>query len=88
MCTPFDEDSVEKVVKDNFDILKIASASMDDWPLLETVVKTSFVIITQQFYTSRPNGIKKKTFLQPKKRFFYSRVPNTSTGFFVETNFQ
>ena len=45
ICTPFDEDSVQKVVNDNFDILKIASASMDDWPLLETIVKTNLPII-------------------------------------------
>ncbi len=37
MCTPFDEASVNKVVQDNFDILKIASASIDDWPLIEKI---------------------------------------------------
>ena len=37
MCTPFDETSVDKVIKDNYDILKIASASLDDWPLVEHI---------------------------------------------------
>ena len=41
MCTPFDEPSVDKVIKDNFDILKIASASLDDWPLIEKIGQSS-----------------------------------------------
>jgi sialic acid synthase SpsE len=45
MCTPFDEKSVSKVVKDNFDFLKIASASLDDWPLIEEVAKAEMKII-------------------------------------------
>ncbi len=36
-CTPFDEFSVKKVIEHEFDILKIASASFTDWPLLEAV---------------------------------------------------
>ena len=39
ICTPFDEISVENVIKDKFDYLKIASCSATDWPLLETVAK-------------------------------------------------
>ncbi|MBQ4315493.1 MAG: N-acetylneuraminate synthase family protein, partial [Lentisphaeria bacterium] len=34
-CTPFDEVSVDRVVKHTFDFLKIASCSFTDWPLLE-----------------------------------------------------
>ena len=45
MCTPFDEKSVNKVVKDGFDFLKIASASLDDWPLIEEVGNTDMKII-------------------------------------------
>ena len=41
MCTPFDEVSVDNVVKDKFEILKIASASIDDWPLIEKIGKSS-----------------------------------------------
>ena len=37
MCTPFDEKSVDEVVSHNYGILKIASASLDDWPLIEKV---------------------------------------------------
>lgn len=45
ICTPFDEVSVEKVVKHGYDVLKIASASFTDWPLLEEIAKTDLPII-------------------------------------------
>ena len=38
MCT-FDEISVSKVINHNYNILKIASASLTDWPLIEEVGK-------------------------------------------------
>lgn len=44
-CTPFDEASVEWVVKHEFDILKVASASFTDWPLLERIASESLPII-------------------------------------------
>lgn len=37
VCTPFDEPSVDQITHDNFDIIKIASCSLTDWPLLEKV---------------------------------------------------
>ena len=37
MCTPFDEASVKRVINENYNILKIASCSIDDWPLLESL---------------------------------------------------
>ena len=36
-CTPFDEFSVGKVIEHKFDLLKIASASITDWSLLEAI---------------------------------------------------
>lgn len=45
ICTPFDETSVAHVAEDGFDILKIASCSLTDWPLLETIAGTSLPII-------------------------------------------
>ena len=39
ICTPFDEISVDNVIKDKYDYLKIASCSSTDWPLLETIGK-------------------------------------------------
>jgi sialic acid synthase SpsE/quercetin dioxygenase-like cupin family protein len=45
VCTPFDEESVERVVADGFDILKIASCSLTDWPLLEKAVGSALPMI-------------------------------------------
>jgi N-acetylneuraminate synthase len=40
MCTPFDEFSVEKCITHDIDILKIASCSALDWPLLHKAIET------------------------------------------------
>ncbi len=40
-CTPFDEISVEKVLEHKYELIKIASASIEDWPLLEALVKNN-----------------------------------------------
>ena len=45
VCTPFDEASVDLAVHHDYDILKIASCSCTDWPLLEKIVKTNKPII-------------------------------------------
>jgi sialic acid synthase SpsE/quercetin dioxygenase-like cupin family protein len=45
MCTPFDEASVDQIVEEGFDILKIASCSFTDWPLLEKIAATNLPII-------------------------------------------
>lgn len=45
MCTPFDEGSVKVVADSGFDILKIASCSCADWPLMEAVSETDLPII-------------------------------------------
>ena len=45
ICTPFDEISVEKIEEMGFDILKIASCSADDWPLLEKAALTGLPMI-------------------------------------------
>lgn len=39
ICTPFDERSVDRIYEHNFDYIKIASCSMDEWPLLEYIAK-------------------------------------------------
>jgi sialic acid synthase SpsE/mannose-6-phosphate isomerase-like protein (cupin superfamily) len=44
-CTPFDEMSVTKIVEHKYDVLKIASASFTDWPVLEEAAKTDLPII-------------------------------------------
>lgn len=45
ICTPFDENSVDLIVKHNYDIIKVASCSFTDWPLLERIAKTDKPII-------------------------------------------
>ena len=44
-CTPFDEVSVDRIVKHGFDFLKIASCSFTDWPLLEKAAAAGKPII-------------------------------------------
>ena len=45
VCTPFDEKSVDMVEKHGFEIIKIASCSLTDWPLLERIAATSLPLI-------------------------------------------
>ncbi len=45
ICTPFDEASVDKVVEHGFDILKVASCSLTDWPLAERIAGTDLPLI-------------------------------------------
>lgn len=45
MCTPFDEASVDQIVKEGIEIIKIGSCSATDWPLLEKAAETGKPII-------------------------------------------
>ena len=45
ICTGFDEESVELIEKMNFPIIKIASCSFTDWPLLNRIADTNLPII-------------------------------------------
>ena len=45
MCTPFDEPSVGLISRMNFDIIKIASCSAKDWPLLEKAAETGLPVV-------------------------------------------
>jgi len=45
MSTPFDEPSVDVIDQQDLDILKIASCSFNDWPLLERACKSNRPII-------------------------------------------
>tara|TARA_Y100000588_G_scaffold379132_2_gene460796 strand:+ start:1024 stop:2658 length:1635 start_codon:yes stop_codon:yes gene_type:complete len=44
-CTPFDERSVDLLETHGFDILKVASCSFTDWPLLERISLTAGPIV-------------------------------------------
>tara|TARA_Y100000034_G_scaffold82461_2_gene98816 strand:- start:7149 stop:8660 length:1512 start_codon:yes stop_codon:yes gene_type:complete len=52
ICTAFDEDSVSLVEKMGFSIIKIASCSFTDWPLLNRIAKTNMPIIASTAGTS------------------------------------
>ncbi len=45
MATPFDEDSVALIEKLDLDVIKIASCSATDWPLLESVSSSNRPVI-------------------------------------------
>ena len=45
MSTPFDEESVDMIESQDLDIIKIASCSFGDWPLLERISQTDKPII-------------------------------------------
>ena len=45
LCTGFDENSIDLITKMKFDIIKVASCSFTDWPLLNKIVTTNKPII-------------------------------------------
>jgi sialic acid synthase SpsE/D-lyxose ketol-isomerase len=45
ICTPFDEDSVATIERHEIDVIKIASCSFTDWPLLERIASSNKPII-------------------------------------------
>ncbi len=45
ICTPFDEASVERVVAHGFDMLKVPSCSLTDWPLAEKIATTGLPLL-------------------------------------------
>ena len=45
MCTPFDEASVGAISDMGFDIIKVASCSARDWPLIESVAETNLPVV-------------------------------------------
>jgi sialic acid synthase SpsE/quercetin dioxygenase-like cupin family protein len=45
ICTAFDEKSIDLIEEMDFDIIKIASCSLTDWPLLERIILTNKPII-------------------------------------------
>lgn len=70
ICTPFDEPSVEKVVAHGYDIIKIASASFGDWPLLEKIVQYDKPIIASTGGVKLADIDKVVSFLGHRKKQF------------------
>ncbi|MFQ5699986.1 MAG: D-lyxose/D-mannose family sugar isomerase [Myxococcota bacterium] len=44
-CTPFDEESLGVIAEMDFDLIKVASCSATDWPLLERIADTGKPVI-------------------------------------------
>ena len=70
ICTPFDEPSVDLIEKHGFDMIKIGSCSLTDWPLLERVVKTSHPIIASTAGVSFDDIDKVVLFLEHREKKF------------------
>jgi sialic acid synthase SpsE/quercetin dioxygenase-like cupin family protein len=45
MCTPFDEESVSIIQEMDFDVIKVASCSMNDRPLIDKVVSANMPVV-------------------------------------------
>lgn len=70
MATPFDNASVDLLVSQKLDILKIASCSMTDWPLLEEAVSTSMPIIVSTAGAEIENIDRVVSFLSHRNKEF------------------
>lgn len=70
ICTPFDENSVDLIEKLNFDVIKIASCSFTDWPLLERIAKTDKPIIASVAGTALEDIDKVVSFLSHRQKKF------------------
>ena len=45
MCTPFDEASVDAICERDFEVIKVASCSARDWPLLERIAEAGKPVV-------------------------------------------
>jgi sialic acid synthase SpsE/mannose-6-phosphate isomerase-like protein (cupin superfamily) len=70
VCTPFDEVSVDFIEKHNFDILKVGSCSLTDWPLLECLVRIDKPIIVSLGAGSVEQIDKVVAFFEHRKKNF------------------
>ncbi|MFA4990229.1 MAG: N-acetylneuraminate synthase family protein [Candidatus Omnitrophota bacterium] len=70
LCTPFDENSVDLVVKHKFDVIKIGSCSFGDWPLLEHAVKTDKPLILSAGGAPTQDIDKVVAFLEHRNKMF------------------
>lgn len=70
MCTPWDEESVDLMEELDFAIIKIASCSFIDWPLLERVIKTNRPIIASSAGASLEDIDRVVAFFQHRHKNF------------------
>ena len=70
ICTPFDENSVDLIVKHGFDAIKIGSCSFTDWPLLERVIKTDKPVILSTAGASQHDIDRVFAFFDHREKYF------------------
>ena len=70
ISTPFDETSVDLIEKQNLDIIKIASCSFNDWPLLEKISENNKPIIASTAGASEKEIDQVVSFFQHRKKDF------------------
>ena len=70
ICTPFDEASVDRIEDLGFGIIKIASCSFTDWPLLERIVNTDKPVIASTAGATLDEMDKVISFLQHRNKQF------------------
>jgi len=70
ICTPFDEPSVDLIIKHNYSIIKIGSCSFTDWPLLERIAKTDKSIIASTGGASLEDIDRVVAFFQNRNKTF------------------
>lgn len=70
LCTPFDEKSVDRIIQHGFPIIKIASCSFNDWPLLEKIAATDRPIIASTAGVSLEEIDKVVDFFEHRKKTF------------------
>lgn len=67
ICTPFDEPSVDLVVEHGYDVIKIASCSCTDWPLLEKIAKQDKPVIASAAGASLEDIMKVVNFFRNRR---------------------
>ena len=70
VCTPFDEASVDLIEEHGFDVIKVASCSLTDWPLLERIVSTDLPLIVSTGGASLDDLDKVVSFLAHRDKHF------------------
>ena len=70
MSTAFDEDSVSVIEEQGLDIIKVASCSFNDWPLLERVAETNLPVIASTAGATLNDIDRVVSFLQHRKKNF------------------
>ncbi len=70
MCTAFDEVSAQRIKEQGYDIIKVASCSFTDWPLLEAVAATGLPVIASGAGSSLEDVDRAVSFFRNRKLNF------------------